>query len=153
MPQRQISLISIMWAIRDARLCRNAERQLLDAIALRVNAKDFTCFPSYKTLHMDTGIHESTLKKNAMSLEKKGLIRRRIRHNKSNVFILNVTRIFQQAEKNRKADKEQKALMVADAFAGDADDSSAGTVEENEYPPEDYGEAEYNNPFADGDHL
>ena len=98
--QKQLPSTSVIsWAIRDARLCRNAEWQLLIAIGLRVNPKDrFICWPSYKTLSLDTGVHPSTLKKAAEALEKKGLIKRRVRHNQSNIFTLNWERILKAAE-------------------------------------------------------
>ncbi len=111
---KELPLISIMWAIRDSRCTRNAERQLLDALAMRCNpSKGYTCWPSYEMLGLDTGCNPATLKKAALALEKMGLIHRRVRRNRSNIYTVHVAKILQQAEIQRAVDKAKKDALVA----------------------------------------
>jgi DNA-binding MarR family transcriptional regulator len=100
---------ALLWTIRDARLVRNAENQLVMALAMRCNpTKGYTCFPSYSLLAKDTGCNINTLKKAAAELERKGLIRRRTRKSKANVFAICVDQFLEPAAIQRAADRAEK---------------------------------------------
>jgi DNA-binding MarR family transcriptional regulator len=97
-----VSLLKVLLLVRNARSTEKAERALLIAIALRCKPKDnWRCWPSYEMLAKDTLLSESALKMAAKKLEKVGLIRRVVRHNRSNVFIMNVDLLQEQAAKER----------------------------------------------------
>ena len=103
-------LFRLLLLIRDSRSTRNAERELLMALALRCNpAKNYVCWPSYSMLAKDTQLNEATLQRAAKKLEAAGLIQRLIRPNSSNRFFLNVARLQQQAAEIKAAEAMAKA--------------------------------------------
>lgn len=127
-PKKPIPMISVMCAIRDSQSTRGAERELLYAICLRAKAEEnYSCWPGYAHLAVDTGLHPVTLKRAAQELERKKLIRRVIRRNKSNKWFLNVTLMFEQA--NTKLD--EIAAAETEEFNGfDVVPTGPNTVEE-----------------------
>ena len=85
--EQKMPVFAVLRLVRDARSTRNAERQLLDALAMRCQpAKKFLSWPSYRQLALDTQLDEITLKRAAKRLEDKRLIKRVIRQNRSNCF-------------------------------------------------------------------
>jgi hypothetical protein len=145
---KAISTLSLLLAIRDSHLVRNADRQLLDAFALRGKPDTgHQCWPSYDQLSLDTGLHIVTLKKAVSRLVKAGLISRKSRGYTSNVYTINVGMIMGQAEANREAIKAKKdAAHAAPEFpsytpviqgidTGDSDDQdeTCGPVEDETY--------------------
>jgi DNA-binding transcriptional regulator YhcF (GntR family) len=143
-------LIALLWAIRDSRCTRNANRQLLDALGMRCNpAKGYTCWPSYELLAKDTGCNVATLKKAAAALEKMGLIRRRQRRNKSNIFVLNIDKILQLAETKRAEDRAKQDVIEGPFFPiTEPTSHSLSDSTELEEP-----ESEYTDIFQDGESL
>jgi hypothetical protein len=106
-------MLTIMGAVRDAQTTRGAQRELLMALCLRANPKrKYSCFPSYATLAEDTQLHVVTLKRAAGELESAGLIKRFTRVNKSNVFLLNIALILEQARKMKEEKAEKKRLVA-----------------------------------------
>jgi Helix-turn-helix domain len=125
--------LALLWTIRDARLVRNAENQLVMALAMRCNpAKGYTCFPSYSLLAKDTGCNINTLKKAAAELERKGLIHRRTRKSKANVLTICVDRFLEPAAIQRAADRAEREEFE--------DESDPKTLE-NATPQVDPGDA------------
>ena len=111
-----IPLISLLWLIRDARSTKGAERQLLDALAMRCNPKQgYSCFPSYALLAKGTGLSIISLKRAAAALEKAGKIRRRTRQNKSNIFFLNIALLQEEAAAQKAADQAEREQLHADS--------------------------------------
>lgn len=69
--------LQVLELIRDARVVKNGERQLLDALALRCDTKlRYATLTSYKQLASDTLLSIPTLKQAARELERANLIRR-----------------------------------------------------------------------------
>jgi len=125
-PKRTLLLMQI--AVRDGRATTGARRLLLDAIVLRANPKEWTCFPSYARLAVDTGLNEATLRRAAKELEDAGLIKRRIRLNRSNVFTVCCDRI------EALAGEATQKLLDPEAFEENSQEaSSAETNERNSY--------------------
>jgi DNA-binding transcriptional regulator YhcF (GntR family) len=122
-----MNLTAVLWLIRDSRSTRNAERNLLYALALRVNpSKGYHCWPSYEQLALDTCCNEATLKKAAASLEKKGLIKRKLRHNRANKFTINIEKLKEQAKLHLASDLAKKqALDGEDSEEYESTDSAA----------------------------
>jgi DNA-binding MarR family transcriptional regulator len=103
----------VLRLVRDARSTRNAQRELLYALAMRCQpAKKFICWPSYAQLAKDTLLDETTLKRAAKRLEDADLIKRVVRPNRSNCFYLNVALLQVQAAAVKEA--EEAAKLVAE---------------------------------------
>lgn len=97
-----LSFLDIIKDARDSRLFRKAEQSLYYHLALYVDSKkDYSCFPSYAALCEDTGLDAKTLQKAAASLQEKGLIHLHLRHNRSNLWFLNVAKVQETAELSR----------------------------------------------------
>jgi DNA-binding MarR family transcriptional regulator len=98
---------------------KGAARPLLQAIILRANQqKRYSCFPSYETLAADCNMDAKTLKRAAKVLEDAGLIRRHVRRNRSNLFVVNVDLIQQEHVKHKaKRDAERQAREREAGFA------------------------------------
>lgn len=111
------SLLSLLWAIRDARSTSGAQRQLLVALALRCDeSKYYSCWPSYDLLAEDCQLEPITLKRAAQKLEDANLIKRQTRANRSNKWFINVPLILQQAKANRDADKAAAEIDFTSPF-------------------------------------
>jgi hypothetical protein len=109
--RKSMSLFSVLLAIRDARSTRGAQRELLIALGLRCQPElRFVCWPSYEQLAKDTQLKIVTLKKAARALEEAGYISRAIRPHRSNKFFINMGKILAEAEVNRQADAEIRAV-------------------------------------------
>lgn len=135
MPERSLSLFSLILIVRDARSTRASDRSLLFALALRCNpAKQYVCWPTYRVLAEDTGLDEITLRRAAKRLEDAKLIKRVCRDKRSNLFFLNVPLLAQQAEANRAAGKaKQKAkLDLTNPFGDVLLDESPESHDESE---------------------
>jgi DNA-binding IscR family transcriptional regulator len=69
--------LQVLKLIRDARVAKNGERQLLDALALRCNPKlHYVTLTSYKQLASDTLLSIPTLQQAAQELQRADFIRR-----------------------------------------------------------------------------
>jgi hypothetical protein len=137
MSQDSMSLISVLWTIRDSRYVRNAERQLLDALAMRCNPKKgYRCWPSYAQLSLDTGCSIATLKKAAAGLEQKQIIKRYVRHNRANVYAINIAKLVELADVQRAADRAKREALGEDEFAAFNNPSISEEVYESEEAPE-----------------
>ena len=102
-------VFGVIRLVRDAQSTRNAERELMYALAMRCNpAKKFMSWPSYRMLASDTMLDQATLKRAAKRLEDQQLIKRVVRANRSNVFYLNVALLQQQAADVKAAEKVRK---------------------------------------------
>jgi hypothetical protein len=122
-------IFSVMRTIRDARSTKNAPRELLYALAMRCDpAKKFICWPSYRTLALDTQLDEVTLKRAAKLLEDDGIIRRVVRANRSNCFFLNIALLQEQAAAVKAADDEAKCVAMG-AHESPFADPIAGALE------------------------
>jgi hypothetical protein len=98
MDQKVMPHFALLRLIRDARSTKNADRDLLNALALRSQpAKNFISWPSYRQLALDTQLDEITLRRAAKRLETVKLINRVIRANRSNCFFINVPLLEKQA--------------------------------------------------------
>ena len=85
------------------------------ALALRCNPKKrYSCWPSYRQLALDTGLHEVTLKAAAADLEEANLVKRVTRRNRSNIFFLNIAKLEEQADAVRKAEAEARVKRAAE---------------------------------------
>ncbi|MCU1294142.1 MAG: Helix-turn-helix domain [Bryobacterales bacterium] len=103
------SLFNLMLLARDARSTKGAERGLLYALLMRCRPdQNYSCFPSYRRLGIDTGYDPATLKRAAKALQDKGLIFRRTRLNRSTIFFINMAVLADQAAANRAADKAER---------------------------------------------
>ena len=129
----------IVLMVRDSRSTKGAQRQLLMAIAIRANAKaKYSCFPSYAQLADDAQLDEVTLRRAAAALESKGLIKRRRRTNRSNLFFLQVCVLEKHAAEAREARAQEKqarllALIKAEGVdAVEIDDALADETQEDE---------------------
>ena len=134
MSSEVMPVFRVLRFVRDARSTRNAERELLAALVMRCNpAKKYMAWPSYRQLALDTQLDEATLKRAAKRLEEKGLIKRIVRANRSNVFYVNVSLLQQQAAEVKAAEEEAKEA----AFDPDVSPFEDPSI------PEDYADMEY----------
>ena len=119
---KPLPLFSLLRTIRDAHSTRDAQRDLLMALAMRCNpSKGYICWPSYAQLEEDTMLNQETLKRAAKKLEDTKLIRRRKRPNHSNIFFINAPLLIQQAEERKEAKeaaKREAALKTNEAECG-----------------------------------
>lgn len=115
--------------VRDSRTTKGAQRSLLMALALRANPKKgYSCWPSYRRLADDTQYDEVTLRRAAKTLEDLGLIRRKQRSMRSNLFILNTERMAQHKhEADAARRRELLTLLGEDAEIETQADSIAET--------------------------
>lgn len=105
-PTSRPGILSLLWAIRDSRSTKGAQRHLLNALALRCSEKkNYSCWPSYDQLSKDTQLDEVTLKRAAAKLESAEVIKRVTRPNRANIWFLNVAAILSQAAATRTAEK------------------------------------------------
>jgi len=129
----------LVLMVRDSRSTKGAQRQLLMAIAIRANAKvKYSCFPSYAQLADDAQMDQVTLRRAAAALEAKGLIKRRRRTNRSNLFFLQVLVLEGHAAEARAARTQEKqarqlAFLEAEGVdVAEVDDASVEETEEDE---------------------
>jgi DNA-binding transcriptional MocR family regulator len=109
MEKEIMPVFQLLRLIRDARSTKNADRELLYALAMRCQpAKMFVCWPSYRQLALDTMLDEVTLKRAAKHLEDAKLISRVVRANRSNRFFINVPLLQQQVAEVKVADDAAK---------------------------------------------
>lgn len=131
-------IFKVLRLIRDARSTKHADRALLNALALRCNPhKRFVCWPSYRQLALDTLLDGVTLQRAARRLEDAGLIKRTVRANRSNLFFLNIPKLVEQAEAEKKAETQdtdpyQSPFEQPVLDAADAGDTSADNWYEEE---------------------
>jgi DNA-binding MarR family transcriptional regulator len=133
----------VLRLVRDARSTRNAQRELLYALAMRCQpAKKFICWPSYAQLAKDTLLDVTTLKRAAKRLEDAELIKRVVRPNRSNCFYLNVPLLQEQAAAIKAAEDAAKLVVEEDDEApfGDPviDDARSRDVADSEGDGEDW---------------
>jgi len=157
MPFRKTELPSTMQVLRWARdlqgptAPKGAARLLLQAIILRANQNSkYSCFPSYQTLAADCNMDAKTLKRAAKVLEDAGLIRRHVRRNRSNLFVVNVGLIQQEhikREVERKAEREAREREAGFAEFGGFEQqvisSDGGNENGNNVPTEYSGESAF----------
>jgi len=109
----------IVLMVRDSRSTKGAQRQLLMALGIRANAQaKYSCFPSYAQIADDTQLDEVTCRRAAAALEAKGLIKRRRRTSRSNLFFLQISVLEMRAIEAREArtrEKEARLLALVDA--------------------------------------
>lgn len=118
MTEEVMPIFRVLRFVRDARSTKHAERDLLNALALRCNPKKkYIAWPSYALLAKDTLLDEITLKRAAKRLEDAGLIKRVQRQNRSNLFFLNVALLQQQAAAVKEAELMDKEEVEAAPFA------------------------------------
>ena len=136
---KHYTMQQIVLMVRDSRSTKGAQRQLLMAIAIRANAKaKYSRFPSYARLADDAQLDEVTLRRAAAALERKGLIQRRRRTNRSNLFLLQVPMLEKHAAEAREARAQEKharhlAMIEAEGMdAFEVDDTSAEETPEDE---------------------
>jgi DNA-binding MarR family transcriptional regulator len=102
----------------------------------------YQCFPSFRTIARDTGLHESTVKRSVKKLEHKGLLKRerRLRNtdqrwHKSNRYTLLVARNHQaisQIETGLDADDDRDCRRLPLEMDADCDtESSIGIIKES----------------------
>lgn len=124
---KPLPLFTLLRIIRDAHSTRDAQRELLMALAMRCNpSKGYICWPSYAQLAEDTMLNQETLKRAAKKLEETKLIRRRKRPNHSNIFFINAPLLIQQAEERK---EEKETAKRAAAGAGEAEAGSFVEIE------------------------
>ncbi len=110
-----VSTFGLLLLVRDARSTGKSERALLNALALRANPeKNYVSWPSYERLERDTLLNQFTLKRAAAALEKKGIISRSVRANRSNRFFINVPLLQEQAAATKAADEAFEASLSGD---------------------------------------
>ncbi len=106
-----LMFFEIMNDARDAQLTKGAQQSLLYHLILRCDPKkDYSCFPSFELLCADTGLDMTTVKRAARELEKKGLISRVVRPNRSNLWYVNVKQLQEAADFKRVARADDKAV-------------------------------------------
>jgi hypothetical protein len=94
---------------RDSRLTKGAQQSLLYHLIMRSDPKkQYSCFPAYELLCLDTGLDMTTLKRAARELERKELVIRQVRPNRSNVWYINVAKLQEVAAADRASRKEAK---------------------------------------------
>ena len=102
MPRKTLSLMDVIFDVRDCGLTKGSSYTLLLTLATRCNPReDYSCYPSYELLSRDTRLDVSTLKRGARELEELGLISREVRPNRSNFWYLNVAKIQKAADAAR----------------------------------------------------
>jgi hypothetical protein len=115
-----MSHFELLRLIRDSRSTKNADRELLHALALRSDPKkSFISWPSYRQLALDTQLDEVTLRRAAKRLESARLIRRVVRANRSNCFLLNVPLLQEQAAEAKAAEDAAKEQEDVESPFGD----------------------------------
>lgn len=117
--KNKMPIFELMRMIRDSRAVKNAQRLVLDALALRCRTdQDFRAWPSYRQLALDTGLNITTLKRTAKKLEQRNLIHRKVKANKANTYFINGPLLKEMAEAARKEDaaaKMKRKLMAYEA--------------------------------------
>ncbi len=110
------SPLRLAFMLRDSRTTKGAQRTLLMALVLRCNPnKGYICWPSYRLLADDTQLDAITLRRAAKALEDKGLIRRKQRATRSNIFIVNAELLEQHSAEARLAREKEKLSWLPDA--------------------------------------
>jgi hypothetical protein len=106
MKPQLLPIFAVMRHARDSRLTnKNSELILLYSLILRCDPKkDYSTFVGYDQLCLDTGCNRKTVQTAAGGLEAKGLIQRRVRHNQSNLWFVNVPMLKDAALANLAAD-------------------------------------------------
>jgi hypothetical protein len=131
-------IFRLMRLIRDARSTRNADRDLLYALALRCKPeKKFSCWPSYRQLSLDTMLDEITFRREAKRPEESGLIKHSIRPNRSNLFFINVPKLLDQVEEieakaSLEVEEEQSPFGEVAFDDGDPDKTDSDTYYEDD---------------------
>lgn len=120
-PDTLPSAFKVLLMARDAKSTKGADRQVLNALIMRAKPeKKYSCYPAYELLAEDTNLNIKTVKRAAQDLEKAGLIRRRIRHNQSNLFFINVRRLQEQVAE-REAEEAARKKASEEEFDGFGD--------------------------------
>lgn len=128
-----LSMFKLLRLVRDARSTKNSDRLLLNALAMRSDPKrNYACWPSYRQLGLDTMLDEVTLKRAAKRLEDAGLLRRRVRKNRSNLFFVNVTKLIEQAEAMREANRKSKSENWESPFEFSLEETNESHLEDDD---------------------
>jgi hypothetical protein len=114
----------LLLALRDSRLLNDlpkAYRLLIDSLILRSKYTDDShtrayCFPRYSTLAKDTGTCQKTLKLAAAALEDLDLITRTYRGFGTNIFVINVEKIWAAAQDAHKQEAEEAKAKEAETI-------------------------------------
>jgi hypothetical protein len=106
MKPQLLPIFTVLRHARDSRLTdKNSELILLYGLILRCDPKkEYSTFVGYDQLCLDTGCNRKTVQTAAGGLEQKGLIKRRLRHNQSNLWFVNVPQLKDAAITNLAAD-------------------------------------------------
>ena len=125
------SAFGLALALQASRSTKGAQRTLLMALILRCNPdKGYTCWPSYRRLADDTQLDEITLRRAAKQLEEKGLIRRKQRTMKSNIFVVNADVLLRHAAEAQEARNQELAEMLGPDLAGSLTTDDVAASEE-----------------------
>ena len=114
----------MLLALRDSRLLNGLPktyRLLIDNLILRSKFTDDVhtrayCYPRYSTLAKDTGTCEKTLKLAAAALEDLDLVTRTYRGFGTNIFVINVEKIWAAAQDAHKKEAEEAKAKEAEAI-------------------------------------
>ena len=98
-------VLDVLRWLLESDTTEHSERLLLWALIMRCqnfkapdgNSSAWYCWPSYRTLAMDTRMAPSTLKRAMVQLEAKKLVIRKRRGVGSNIYILNVEKLYQDS--------------------------------------------------------
>jgi len=98
-------ILVLLRLIDEIESLRSSERTLLQCLVLHTDRKmNIACDPSYADLQRWTKLCDETLRLAAAKLEAKGFIRRVIRPHRTNLFYVQVERIFAEVAKTRKVE-------------------------------------------------
>lgn len=116
---------------RDAHITTKAEQSLLYHLIMRCDPrKNYSCYPRYAQLCLDTGLEQKTLQRAAAWLEKEGYMRRVIRPEQSNLWFVDAVRIHtlaveKRVEEKREKEEREKCPFAPPTFDGNSTEATS----------------------------